>query len=137
MELREFIKIKVEETGSQTAVSRKTGVSQGTINKIVHGDTVAELGTVQKIATAYGLPLEYFVPPINGVFLGHASTDDSMFTGNVEKPPPTISEQIGEGYSPEVKLMADYLEVKVGGKTREERLAIVEEIMADLREKYK
>lgn len=51
--------------------------------------------------------------------------------------PQTIAEQIGEGYGPEVKLLADYLEVKVKGKTAEERLQFVEDIMADIRARYK
>ncbi len=51
--------------------------------------------------------------------------------------PQTIAEQIGPGYGPEVKLVADYLEVKIKGKTAEERLRVVEEIMADIRNKYK
>ena len=51
--------------------------------------------------------------------------------------PKTIAEQIGPGYGPEVKLVADYLEVKIKGKTAEERLRIVEEIMEQVRSKYK
>ena len=50
-----FIKEKVKEAGSQTGVARKTGVSQGTITKICNGDTNPELGTIYKIAQAYGL----------------------------------------------------------------------------------
>lgn len=57
--------------------------------------------------------------------------------GMVEAQPTTIAEQIGEGYAPEVKLMADYLQVKIEGKSREERLIIIEDIMADIRSKYK
>lgn len=61
MNIINFTKEKVAEAGSQTAVARKTGVSQGTITKICNGDTTPELGTIYKIAAAYGIPLSYFV----------------------------------------------------------------------------
>lgn len=57
--------------------------------------------------------------------------------GEMMQRPQTVAEQIGEGYRPEVKLVADYLEVKVKGKTSEEILRMVEELMADIRSKYK
>jgi len=60
MKAIEFIKKKVIDAGSQTAVARKTGVSQGTIAKIISGDSKPELGTIKKIADAYGLPLSFF-----------------------------------------------------------------------------
>lgn len=50
--------------------------------------------------------------------------------------PDQIAEQ-HHGYSPEVKLAADYLEVKVKGKTPAERLKAVEEIMEQIRELFK
>jgi transcriptional regulator with XRE-family HTH domain len=56
MDIIKFIKEKVLEAGSQTAVARKTGVSQGTIAKICNGDTNPELGTIYKISSAYGIP---------------------------------------------------------------------------------
>lgn len=49
----------------------------------------------------------------------------------------TVAEQIGEGYTPEVKIMADYLEVRLEGKTRAERLQVIDEIMEDIRKRYK
>jgi transcriptional regulator with XRE-family HTH domain len=60
MKIIEFIKTKVQEEGSQTAVSRKTGVSQGTIAKILNGDTTPELETLKKIAAGYKVPLALF-----------------------------------------------------------------------------
>jgi hypothetical protein len=48
--------------------------------------------------------------------------------------PPRISEQL-TGYSPEVKWAADYIELKVTGKTPEERFKIIEEIVEDIRRK--
>jgi len=48
----------------------------------------------------------------------------------------TVSEQL-EGLSPEIKLLADYLEVKLKGKTAEERLKYVEEVMEEIRRKNK
>jgi hypothetical protein len=67
------------------------------------------------------------------VFKGHGD----VFVAEVKQQPQTIAEQIGFGYGPEVKLMADYAEVKLKGKTAEERLQIVEEIMEQIRSKYK
>jgi transcriptional regulator with XRE-family HTH domain len=61
MNTRYFITKQVGILGSQTAVARKTGVSQGTINKIVHGDTQSDIGTIIKIARAYNIPLSEFL----------------------------------------------------------------------------
>lgn len=70
MDIRAFIIQKVKDEGSHTAVSRKTGVSQGTITKIYHGDTRPEDGTIIKIAKAYGIPIGEFIQgitiPISG-----------------------------------------------------------------------
>lgn len=61
MKIKEFIEMKVKESGTQTAVSRKTGVSQGTIAKICSGDTNPEIGTIYKIAAAYGINPATFI----------------------------------------------------------------------------
>jgi len=53
-----------------------------------------------------------------------------------QKQPQTVSGQL-EGLSPEIKLIADYLEVKLRGKSAEERLKYIEEIMEEIRNKYK
>jgi len=50
--------------------------------------------------------------------------------------PHTYSDQL-KGFSPEIKLLADYLEVKLKGKTAEERLKYVEEVMEEIRRKNK
>lgn len=60
MKIADFIKQKVVEEGTQTAVSRRTGVSQGTITKILSGDTSPELATMLKIANSYGVPIYTF-----------------------------------------------------------------------------
>ena len=60
MKILDFLKNKVAEAGTQTAVARKTGVSQGTITKIINEDTKPELSTIRKIAEAYGIPLTEF-----------------------------------------------------------------------------
>lgn len=60
MDIVDFVKQKVAEEGTQTAVARRTGVSQSTITKICSGDTKPELETVYKISSAYNLPLDYF-----------------------------------------------------------------------------
>ena len=65
MDVCEFIRKKVAETGSQTAIARKTGISQGTIAKICAGDTTPGMETISKIATAYGLPMSYFIDSQN------------------------------------------------------------------------
>lgn len=70
MDIIKFIKEKVAEAGSQTTISRKTGVSQGTIAKICNGDTNPELGTINKVASAYGLPLSYFLGENKGPVFG-------------------------------------------------------------------
>jgi transcriptional regulator with XRE-family HTH domain len=61
MRIISFLENKIAEAGSQTAVSRKTGVSQGTLSKIILGDTKPTLETIQKIATAYNLPVSTFI----------------------------------------------------------------------------
>jgi len=55
MRVIEFIKQKVAECGSQSAVSRKIGVSQPTINRYCMGDAEPNIDTIYKIAAAYGI----------------------------------------------------------------------------------
>ena len=95
---------------SETKLAEMAGVYQNTVNRFLSGKTKRlDLELTTKLQTALGI---------------------------AEKPQ-TIAEQIGEGYGPEIKLLADYVEVKVQGKTAEERLKFVEDVMADIRARYK
>jgi transcriptional regulator with XRE-family HTH domain len=137
MSARDFIKKLVREGISQTEIARKCSISNGTITKILYSESELRLDTLKKIAAAYSIPIATFLSDVNGDFRTAERPDTASFTGTIDKVHQTIAEQIGDGYSPEVKLMADYLEVKVRGKTREERLAMIEEMMAEIRDKYK
>lgn len=130
MKIAEFIKQKVAEAGTQTAVSRLTGVSQGTITKILSGDTTPELETIKKIATAYRVPITNFdeVAP-HGIEKYRTVAANSDTT-------PRISEQL-EGYSREVRIAADYMEVKLEGKTAEERMRYMEEFLETIKKTIK
>lgn len=95
---------------SETQAAKLAGLEQSKVNRLLAGKTKRfDVDAIKALQKVLGI-------------------DDQ---------PLTIAEQIGEGYGPEVKLMADYLEVKIKGKTAEERLQIVEEIMADIRARYK
>ena len=95
---------------SESKLAEMAGVHQKTVNRLLRGDTKRlDIGLIKKLQDALGM----------------------------SEQPMTIAEQIGEGYGPEVKLVADYLDVKTKGKTREEILEMVEDIMADIRAKYK
>lgn len=61
MNANEFIKTKVTEEGSQSAVARKIGVRQPTVHKWILGDAIPDTQSLKLIATAYGLPLAYFL----------------------------------------------------------------------------
>lgn len=105
------IKQAIETKGiSETTAANMAGLKQVKVNRMLSGKTKKiDMDAVRKLQAALGI------------------TDQPL----------TIAEQIGEGYGPEVKVLADYLEVKVKGKTPEERLKFVEDIMADIRAKYK
>ena len=83
MNVRDFIESKVAECGSQTSVSRKTGVSQGTIAKICSGDTTASIETIMKIASAYGIAFASFFkdgpPEYVGQTVIHEAQTDRRF----------------------------------------------------------
>jgi transcriptional regulator with XRE-family HTH domain len=124
MKLVEFLKTKVQEEGTLTAVSRKTGVSQGTISKILSGDTKPELPTIQKICKAYNVPLLDFVS--EGA--GNSTEHTAMYVTQAAKETPKVSERL-VGYPKDIKTVADSLEIRVDGKTPEERRAIIDKIM--------
>lgn len=141
MKIIDFLNKKVLEAGTQTAVSRKTGVSQGTITKILNGDTNPELATIAKIAAAYGISLiEFDEISASGDKKYPVVAAQAEAASQVDTSPAEESYKILEklaGYSPEVRLAADYMEMKVKGKTPEERLRCIEEIMDQIRDKLK
>lgn len=105
-------KVMKDQRITEQMLANETGLPQSTLHRIVSGQNKKlDLSKIRIIQKALNI------------------TETEQ--------PTTIAEQIGEGYAPEVKLMADYLEVKIKGKTAEERLKIVEEIMAEIRSKYK
>jgi transcriptional regulator with XRE-family HTH domain len=105
---------------SQALFADKIGLKQSSYNEIENGKREPSEPIITAIAYRFQINEEWL----------KSGEGDQFKT-------PTIAEQIGEGYGPEVKLMADYLEVKIKGKTAEERLQIVEEIMEQIRNKYK
>lgn len=110
-----------------------------------HGKNVRVAESIGYSANQVGLILAGKYAPndrfIKSICTVHNISEHWIRTGEGEQfnkqPTPAINEQLIGYYSPEVRLAADYLEVKVKGKTPEERLRIVEEIMADIRNKYK
>lgn len=124
MKIIDFLKEKVTEVGTQSAVARKTGVSHGTINKILSGDTKPELDTIRKIASAYCVDLSAF-EEISSVSLNLNAVDTRPLK------PQRISELL-TGYSPEVRLIADSIEIQVQGKTAAERAEFVKGVMEQI-----
>ena len=55
MKVIDFIREKVKECGSQSAVARKCGISQALVNKMMHDYYEVQIGTIYKIAAAYGI----------------------------------------------------------------------------------
>jgi len=130
----------VKKWGRNKEIAEKTGYSQSQVSVILSGKEPLNDRFLKLVSGIYGISedwVKYAIenPPNNPALKGTGKI--RILPDIEEKRPLTIAEQIGEGYAPEVKLMADYLEVKLQGKTREERLKAVEEIMADIRERYK
>lgn len=61
MEIRDFVKATIEAGEKQVAMSRKTGVSQGTIYKLLYTDTKPTIDTIIKICKGYDLPLKDYI----------------------------------------------------------------------------
>lgn len=62
MTVKEFITVLIDEGHSQSAIARKSGVSQPTVNRMWLGDTKnVSLETITKIAIAYSKPLSFFL----------------------------------------------------------------------------
>lgn len=60
--IREFLKEKARAEGSQSALARKTGISQAGINKIIHGGSQkVAVETIQKLADAYQKDIAFFL----------------------------------------------------------------------------
>jgi len=117
-------KIDIVKWGRVKKIAVKTGYSEGQVSAILAGKESINDRFKKAVCQAY---------LISEGWLG--TGEGEMFVKKNEQPQ-TISDQL-EGYSPEVKLAADYFEVKLRGKTAEERLKFVEEIMEDVRRKYK
>jgi hypothetical protein len=112
--------------GRATALQKQTGYAVSTISEVLKGTSDLTERFAKIVCSAAGLSFEWVW-----------EQKGEMLADTEKERPLTIAEQIGPGYGPEVKLMADYLEVKIKGKTAEERLKIVEEIMEQIRSKYK
>lgn len=124
MKIIDFLKEKVAEVGTQSAVARKTGVSHGTINKILSGDTRPELDTIRKIAAAYCIDLSELEE------ISNTSLNSSVV--NVRPPKPQRISDLLTSYSPEVRLIADSIEMQVQGKTAEERAEFIKGVMEQI-----
>lgn len=55
MKVIDFIREKVKECGSQSAIARKCGISQALVNKMMYDYYDVQIGTIYKIAAAYGI----------------------------------------------------------------------------------
>ena len=104
------------------------------------GEFAAMLGigasTVSTWANRDSLDMDLVFRKCKGVSYSFLETaEGEMFVTGEQ--PTTIAEQIGPGYGPEVKLAADYIQMRIEGKTRAERLEIIDQIMADIRERFK
>jgi transcriptional regulator with XRE-family HTH domain len=137
MDAREFIRERIKAGETQHEIARKCGFSQGLVYKIINTSAPITFSTKMKIAHGYHLPPSTFIDELS---TGPAKLDDPekyrQYAKTIEPQPVTISEQL-HGYSPEVRIAADYLEVKVKGKTAEERMAFIEEIMDEIRQRIK
>lgn len=105
--------------GRATRLHEQTNYAVSTISEVLKGSTELTERFAKTVCLAANIPFDW------------------VWNNIGERQPLTIAEQIGPGYGTEVKLMADYLEVKIKGKSAEERLRIVEEIMEQVRSKYK
>jgi hypothetical protein len=107
--------------GRATRLHHETNYAVSTISEVLKGSVELTERFAKIVCSAAGISFEWVWNNKGEMFIQ----------------PQTIAEQIGEGYSPQVKFMADYLELKLEGKTRAEGLAMIEDMMAVLREKYK
>ena len=123
------IKYELKKQGlSETEFARREKFDQNKLNRFLRGVTKKlDVDFVRDIQKALGIR----TGQTGSAAYPHPIIDESTDA------PQTIAEAIGNGYSPEVKLAADYMDVKFKGKTAEDRLTIIEEIMAEIRAKYK
>ena len=61
-----FLKKKISAGATQMLIAEETGISQGAINKILRTDVKVSMDTLEKIATAYNVPLTYFINTESG-----------------------------------------------------------------------
>ena len=61
MKVIDYIRQKVKECGSQSAVARKCGISQALVNKMMYDYYDVQVGTIYKIAAAYGINPAVFI----------------------------------------------------------------------------
>lgn len=113
------IKLILERAGmTQRALAEKLEVTDPTVSAYIRGTA--------------GIPADVYavVSEIGGVSI------DWIITGKEESKlePPTVSEK-EERYSSEALTVADMFEVKVEGKTAQERLDFIREIMDAIRRK--
>lgn len=66
MDIRDFVKQRVEEGEKQVEIAKKSGVSQGTVYKLLYTDTKPTMDTIIKIANAYHRPLTDFIAAEEG-----------------------------------------------------------------------
>lgn len=114
---------------TQRALAESLGTTDTTVSNYIKGTAGIPTAVYALVAELGGVSIDWLITGRETDVVSDVPVE------NIQ--PLTIAEQIGEGYGPEVKLMADYLEVKIKGKTAEERLQIVEEIMEQIRNKYK
>jgi transcriptional regulator with XRE-family HTH domain len=127
MDARDFIKQKVKECGSQSLVARKIGVSQPTINRFCVNASEPDVQTIRKIATAYGLPLSYFI---------NDKQTTNLINIAATTPSPSVAIKINQSgtttqpsYRPE-----DYARIATGELVNHEKTKILAEAIKLVRE---
>jgi transcriptional regulator with XRE-family HTH domain len=104
-------------------------------------NNLSQAGLADIIGCSQGMIAKYEkgVVPASDILLRIArhfkASMDWLLTGDTTQPD-RVAEDFA-GFSAEVKIVAEYFEEKIKGRTPEERLKAVEEIMAEIRRKYK
>ena len=70
MDIRDLVKERVAAGDKQVEIAKKTGVSQGTIYKLLYTDSKPTLDIIVKIARAYDKPLSLYVADENIPYVG-------------------------------------------------------------------
>lgn len=111
--------VRIEHKLSQAIFAERLGLKQSAISAIEKGERVPTTEQIILAINEFGYTADWWLFGI-----------DETTTGR----PHTVADKI-ENYSPESLIVADMFEVKVEGKTAQERLDFIREIMDTIRKK--